>query len=76
MSAAKAILHGFGTFGCPQLRQSDNRREFVDDKIKELFYIIGMKSKITLTNSHQESAIIESANKEVHRQTYEKCIIL
>jgi transposase InsO family protein len=66
-SAAKAIIHHLGLFGCPRTLLSDNGSQYVNSLISEILRIMGIESTLTIAYSHEQNGIIERANKEIMR---------
>ena len=64
--AADALIHHFGIFGVPQAIDTDGGSQF-KSVIDEVVKLIGSRHNVTLAHSHQESGIVERANKEVLR---------
>jgi len=64
--AAEALICHMGTFGVPLDIGSDGGSQFMA-VIDELIAIVGATHSVTLAHSHEESGIIERANKEIMR---------
>ena len=64
--AAESLLIHMGTFGVPVDIGSDGGSQFMQ-VIDELIAIVGATHSVTLAHSHEESGIIERANKEIMR---------
>ena len=64
--AADALIQHFGIFGTPLTLDTDGGSQF-KSVIDEMVRLIGIKHNVTLAHSHQESGIVERANKEVLR---------
>jgi hypothetical protein len=65
--AAKHLLSHIGLFGQPENLQSDRGSQFVNDTVKYLTKLIGVKFTPTMAYSKEENSIVERANKEVMR---------
>jgi hypothetical protein len=64
--AAESLIIHMGTFGVPVDIGSDGGSQF-KQVIDELIAIVGATHSVTLAHSHEESGIIERANKEIMR---------
>lgn len=64
--ASYALLFHMGIFGVPLDIGSDGGTQFKNE-IDELIAIVGATHSVTLAHSHEESGIIERANKEIMR---------
>ena len=64
--AAESLICHMGTFGVPVDIGSDGGSQFMA-VVDELIAIVGATHSVTLAHSHEESGIIERANKEIMR---------
>ena len=64
--ASEALLSHMGIFGVPVDIGSDGGSQFMA-VIDELIAIVGATHSVTLAHSHEESGIVERANKEIMR---------
>jgi hypothetical protein len=64
---AGALLIHIGTFGCPDIIQTDNGPEFINENIREVIKLIGTSQAAILAHSKEENAIVERCNKETMR---------
>jgi hypothetical protein len=64
--AAKTMINHFCVYGIPEKITSDNSTQF-DAEFKEMLSILETENYRTHPYSHQESGIVERANKEVIR---------
>jgi hypothetical protein len=66
-NVAGALLTHIGTFGCPDIIQTDNGPEFINEQIHEVFKLLGTSQTSILAHSKEENAIVERCNKETMR---------
>ena len=66
-SAAKALLHFVGRFGCPAEILTDNGTQYANSVIKHLSKLLGTSHVLTMAYSKEENGLVERANKEVGR---------
>lgn len=64
-SAARAIIHAIGIFGCPLRLRSDGGGEFINDTIKELEAILGTEHHRVTPYPHTANSLAEKANRSV-----------
>jgi hypothetical protein len=65
--AAKALLRFTCTFGIPDVIRSDRGTQFTSHLIEDFMALSGIRHELTMTNSKEENALVERANKEVMR---------
>ena len=64
---SRCLLMHIGTYGCPNIIQMDNGKEFDNNIVTETINLLGTNSAMILAYSKEENAIVERCNKEVMR---------
>jgi hypothetical protein len=65
LSAARAIIRAIGNFGVPLKIRSDGGKEFINDVLAGLEYIMGVEHRQTMPYHHEGNSLAEKANRSV-----------
>ena len=65
LSAARAIIRAIGNFGVPLKIRSDGGKEFVNNVLAGLEYIMGVKHHTVMPYHHEGNSLAEKANRSV-----------
>jgi hypothetical protein len=65
LSAARAIIRAIGNFGVPLKIRSDGGKEFVNDTLAGLEYIMGVAHHTVMPYHHEGNSLAEKANRSV-----------
>jgi transposase InsO family protein len=65
--AIRVLLIHCGTFGKPDVLQTDNGTEFKNTLVSELLELLQVEHRLIIAHNHQQNGIVERANKEVNR---------